>query len=479
MKRILATLFICILVLAGCGSNSSGGTGGSKPAKNIDDALAKLEGRTIKVATSNMGADNPFSDQAEENHDEGQDSDTRKQFLTDAQEKYGFTLEFVELDPAAQIEDVTASVLAGDPIGDVVRLNSGNYEALVATGMLEDISNVSSMVEDLNILSPWSFEIGNVLDGTYAIGRDRDARPEMLAFDLDLLKKAGMEETPFDLWMRDEWTWDNARQYFLDVQAGLGDEIQVWGDYPTYIRMYGIASGGTVAVQTDGTINYDDPAVYEAMDYYKGLYDDGLLTFYFDADGNRDYAQAEEAWRSGNTVFFSLQRWKNGGMANEGKNFGLVPYPIKDGLKKEDVFWPAPAGDVYVVPKGVEDVDSAALVAILMSAYGMYGSIYQTGEELPTIEENLTTSALQFLPIEGNEQTMIYMSENCKYDPIGMFISYTDDGFSPTNAVTDYIVNGTSLTSAFEEGQKELQANVETVKAKQAEEADELASESE
>ncbi len=470
MKKILATLFISILVLAGCGA-SSADTGNDKAqsATNLDEAIANLDGKTITIATSNEAADNPFSDEAKENNS-GQDSDERKAYMQNAMDTYGFTLEFVPLDPAAQIEDVTASVLAGDPIADVVRLNAGNYEALVATGMLEDITYISTMVEESGKLDkPWSYQIGKILDGTYAVGRDKDARPEMLAFDTDLLEKAGMDETPFDLWMRDEWTWENAKQYFTDVQAGLGEDVQVWGDYPTYIRQYGIASGGVVAVEQDGTINYDNPDTYEAVDYYKGLYDDGLLTFYFDADGNRDYQQAEEAWLSGNTVFFSLQRWKTQGFAADGKNFGLVPYPIKDGLNKEDVYWPAPAGDVYVVPKGVEDVESATMIAFFMSAYGSYGD-----GNVTTVEEDLTERSVRDFSVEGNEEALIYMYKNSLYEPIGAFMSDSDDAFSPTNAVQEYIVDGTSLTSAFENGQKELEANVENVREKQKEDVEQL-----
>lgn len=474
MKKFLSLLIVSILALAGCGSSSSGGGDDVVQAKTLDEAIANLDGKTITIATSSMGADNPNSQKAKDNHAEGQDSELKKQYFADFEEKTGAKIEFVDLDPAAQVEEVTESVIAGDPIGDVVRVNAGNYETLVSTGMLSDISNVSNLAEDSGkVDTTWQFEIGNILDGKYAIGRDMDARPEMLAFDTDLLTKAGMDKTPFDLWKEGNWTWENAKTYFNDVQKGLGADYQVWGDYPSYITKYGIASGGVIPVEQDGTINYTDDGVYEAMDYYKSLYDDGILTFYFDENGDRDYAQAEEAWLQGNTVFFSLQRWKTGGIASDGKNFGMVPYPIKDGLDPKDVHWPAPAGDVYVVPKGVSDVDSAALVALFEFMYCQNTG----GEEPMTIEESLEQIATRDLAVPGNEEALMYMYEQSMYDPSTAFLTQSEDGFSPTTAVQEYLVNGTSLTSAMENGQKELEANVKAVKDAQKENADALAAE--
>ncbi len=470
MKKLLTGLFVAILVLAGCGASTSDGgstSGSGDQSSSIEDALSKLEGETITIATSDMGGDNPLSEKAKEN---GQDTDGKLRLLEAMQEEYGITIEFVDLDPAAQMEEITESILAGEPIADVVRVYSGNYEALMKMGMLEDITYYADMAVKEGLITDWAKDEGTILGTTYAIGRDNDPRAEMLAFDTDLLKKAGMDETPFDLWKRDEWTWENARQYFLDVQAGLGDDFTVWGDYPTYIRQYGIASGGVVAVQNDGTINYDTPEAYEAVDYYKGLYDDGILKFYFDEDGNRDYAQAEEAWTSGNSVFFSLQRWKTGGMASDGKNFGLVPYPIKDGLDKTEVFWPAPAGDMYVVPKGVDNVEKSAIGCLFMKRMASDGldEDGKLGDPRP-MDEVFKEVALRDLSVEGNEDTLMYMYEQSVYEPIGAFISDTDDAFSPTTAVQEYIVNGASLTSAFEAGQKELEANVEAAKTNQEE----------
>ncbi len=459
MKKVFTLLVVSILFLAGCTNSESADSSSSGEFKSLEEALASIEGETITIATSSMGADNPNSEQAAENHDQGHDSDERKQFLADVESTYGVTFEFIDLDPAMQVETVTESVLSGTPIADVVRVNAGNYEALVRTGMLEDITPIANMVYDTGVLPTWSLQIGQILGGTYAIGRNRDPRPEMLAFNTDLLEKAGMEETPFDLWKRDEWTWTNAREYFLDVRTGLGEDFQVWGDYPSYIRQHGIASGGVVAVEQDGTINYDDPATYEAMSYYKGLYDDGILTFYFDADGNRDYQQAENEWKAGNTAFMTLQRWKFKFLSDEGLNFGVVPYPIKDGLKKEDVYFSAPAGDVYVIPKGVDNVTKSAFGALYLSLYGTYGD----GEPTP-IDQELQEKAITTLSVEGNEEALIYMYENSLYDPIAAFITDSDDAFNPTDAVEEYIVDGTSLTSAFENGQKELEANVLEIK---------------
>lgn len=468
MKRITTLILISILILAGCAPTARAENGIHKKVKSLDQAIDNLDGETITIATNSLAADNPYSEQAKDIND----IQDKQKYVSQMLEDTGVKIEFVTLDPERQVEQVSQSVLAGDPIADIVRVNAGNYEALVRMGMLEDTTNISKLLlDDTRVENKWGIQIGNILGGYYAIGRNVDPRPELLAFDTELIKKAGMEQTPLDLWNDGNWTWDNAREYFLQIQSNLGSDYTVWSDYPSYITKHGIASSGVVAVMQDGKINYTDPGVYEAMDYYKKLYDDKILKFYFNQDGESDPQLAENEWVNGNSVFFTMQRWKTKIIAEQGKSFGLVPYPIKDGVDQSEVYWPAPAGDVYVIPKGVKDVDCAALVAYLEQTIGATDMPLGT-----TVSDTLELVATRDLAPADNQAVLEYVLEQSIYDPTGAFELTSDDAFDPSLAVEDYFINGTSLTAAMENGQKQLEANVKEIKTKQKSSSEELAS---
>lgn len=443
MRKLISLLVVAVLVLTGCGSSSED---------------AGLDGSTITVATNALNEDNPAGDEAIEAADSRREE--KAQMLEDFQSETGVTLEFAELPQEDQLETITQSVLAGDPVADVVRVSSDVYQQLVASDMLEDITEYSTEYADGGQMPiSWPVDAGQVFDKYYGVSRDLSSYPEMLVYDMTLLDKAGMEETPLDMYKSGDWNWDNARQYFLDVQSGLGDDTTIWAAEPYFVAKYGIASNGIVPITSDGQINLTDDKVYEALDFYKGLYDDGIMEFYLDEDGAPIWASAEGAWESGDAVFTTLEGWRSDCcIKNTDKEYGFVPYPTNKGVKTEDVQVSAGTGDMYVVPKGVENPAGAAQVAFYLNRQAN-AEYYVEGLDVAGIsDEWMATNSSE----EENGSAYTDLKNNAVPDLSGFYSANTD--FDMTEAVVNYFVSGESIASSFESGTKVLEQNVDSIK---------------
>lgn len=442
MKKILAMFSVALLVLAGCGSTSN------------DES--SLEGTTITVATSSVNEDNPAGDEAIEAADPRRED--KAQMLEDFEAETGVTIEFIELPQEDQLETITQSVLAGDPVADVVRVSGDVYQQLVASDLLSDISDqANDYLKNGDLPITWAIDAGQVFDNYYGISRDIAPSPEMLVYDMDLLAKAGMDQTPLDMYKAGEWNWENARQYFLDVQSGLGDDATVWAAEPYFVAKYGIASNGIVPITPDGQVNLTDDKVYEALDYYKGLADDGIMKFYLDDEGNPIWAAAEGEWEAGNAVFTTLEGWRSDvAIKNTDKEYGFVPYPTNEGVETMTV--PAGTGDMYIIPKGVENVDAAAQVAFYLNRQANT-EYYVEGLDVEQMADAwMETNSSE----EENGSAYADLKANAVPDLSGLFEANSD--FDMTEAVTNYFVSGESVASAFEAGTKVIEQNIQNLK---------------
>lgn len=443
MKKLLTFLFVTIFALAGCGSSTAG---------------ADLSGKTITIATSSINEDDPTSDEAIADANTAREK--KATMLDEFQKETGVALEFVELPQEEQLETITQSVVAGDPVADVVRVSGDTYQQLVASDTLSDISEFSKEeMKNGDLPTTWSFDAGQVFDKYYGVSRDLAPNPEMLVYDKSLLTQAGVEKTPLQMYTDGEWNWENARQYFLDIQTAIGDDYTVWSAEPYFVAKYGIASNGVVPITPDGQVNLTDDKVYEALDFYKGLYDDGIMKFYLDEEGAPIWAEAEADWEGGKSVFTTLEGWRSDvAIRNTDKEYGFVPYPTNDGVDEAAMQVPAGTGDMYIVPKGVEDVGAAAQVAFYLNRQANVNyyvdGIDVTADSADWMNRNSSE--------ENNGDAYAAVRANAVPDLSGLYQANTD--FDLTESVTNYFVSGESISSAFESGSKVIEQNIETLK---------------
>lgn len=106
--------------------------------------------------------------------------------------------------------------------------------------------------------------------------------PFGMFYNKDLLKKAGVAETPDELLAAHQWTWQNAEKMAAEVAAGTDKQglvIRDW-DYKTWIQLAGIWRGwGADAWSADGrTCEFDSPQMKQAMTFlHQAIFNDKAL----------------------------------------------------------------------------------------------------------------------------------------------------------------------------------------------------------
>ena len=449
MKKLLSLLTIMIFVLIGCGSDTA------------DD-------KSITFGTHAISEDNPDSDEVSPDPAK---SVAQKQMLDKYVTDTGIKIDYLEVPTEDRVEAITQSVLAGDPIADVLRVSSTEYMDLLAAGMLTDISKETKDYWTNGELVAPEATLGSAeaLGGQYGVSTSLQMWFEYMVFDVNLIEQAGLEETPFEMWKDGRWTWTNARDYMLKLKSSLGEDYTIWAAEPHFVLNNGLGSGGNLLVDADGKNNMTSDSTYASLEYYKSLYDDGIMKFYLDEEGNPVWADSQTAWeKDGNVVFTTLEAWRSDCcIRNTEKEYGFVPYPISDDIKPEEFIVPATGGDIYVIPKGVKNVETAVQAAMLqhkMSNPEYYGFI---PEGRP--EGNIENPDLYGQWMTNNsfdpENKLVgeYMDKQSQINMYPLFSSGLD--FNATEAFTEYLVNGTSMVSALESAVDLVNENIKKLES--------------
>lgn len=362
----------------------------SEPTK--DELIEKyyegldFEGRTINFVTHVMNEDNPYDAE----YSDPAKGEAFQEFIENLEEKYNFNLEFKKWTGSEEderLEELTNSVAAGTPIGDIIRI-AGNsaYSEFASAGLLTDVTNVVDEFKELDMLfNNWQYEGGFIGNQTYGIQRnDGIAYPHQFVYHKDLIRQAGLTEYPADLWAEGKWTLEGAKQYMTQLKDVLPTDVVVSSISPYWLGNYAFTANGSELISADGTINWiDDTNILETANYYKGLHEQGIL---------KSYSLTEEGYFPGGTggtfelfenkksVFVPVEMWRLDccWSKNEANDIGVVPWPSDAAL--DEYIVPTTTGDMFGVPTGVEDADKIMMIIGQLNLFAKnYG--LEDGEE--------------------------------------------------------------------------------------------------
>ncbi|MBO9599031.1 MAG: extracellular solute-binding protein, partial [Cohnella sp.] len=241
-KKFATTLVSLLMVsaLAACGGgNKDNGSASpsiapSNSAESSESASASapevieegtpdmdfdLGGRTIKVVSwwdMTPGENNP-------------DEIAKKKNLEELEKKHNFKMEFVNIDFGQYQEKVTASLLSGAPIGDIVRLGR-NYTipSLVKQDLLWPIDEYTKNTNafDQDATNKWGVFNGR----SYLFSEARENLAQGIFYNRTLMNQLGMKPLQ-DYVNEDSWNWDTLIQVAKDANKDTNNDgkLDTWG----------------------------------------------------------------------------------------------------------------------------------------------------------------------------------------------------------------------------------------------------------
>jgi hypothetical protein len=300
-------------------------------------------------------------------------------------EKLNVKIEYVQY-PTDLTECILQSVLAGDPIADIVRITNGSQGQILAQNVLQPIDEFTEVFADPD--DQWMLW-GKVYGHNYFVNNVmRFGASDLLCYNIGMLSKVealkvdGKTKYPADYFAEGNWTWSVFEDYLQKVNDHWK---QVWSDHRAYQTDYRsatlmaiYANGGEVYGDSGLGINSDQAK--EAVSYMDRLIQKGLMFSENQYYNNAEVVGLMDTWRFqwGHSVFVNLPQWLSrdmvGEFAKRGDAMGVVPFPRPDGVAADDPSYRQlnDATDCYGIPKGV----SKEKAELAIKAFKEYTSSY-------------------------------------------------------------------------------------------------------
>lgn len=342
VKKVMS-LFISLLLIAvtsacsgGSGGGNAAGTGATaKPAApssapageaspsasagaETSNATPEMDfdmgGKTIKIVSwwdMTIPEDNP-------------DNIQRKKNLDELMKKHNFKVEYVALDYGEYQKKVVASLVAGEPLGDIVRM--GKAYMIPALTKQDLFWPVDEYTKNENAFDQKITKEFSQYNGKgYGFAENAGYLITGVYYNRTLMKQLGMK--PLQEYVdEDNWNWDTFIQVAKEANKDTNNDgkLDTWGLASSSVLNHALASNETDLTLEDKQ-NLDDPKTVEVFKFISRM---GAEKVARPTEGG-DWTEPSQFFRQGNTLMFVGAGYEASGIKEDMKDYdiGFVPFP--------------------------------------------------------------------------------------------------------------------------------------------------------
>ncbi|KAB8131016.1 extracellular solute-binding protein [Gracilibacillus oryzae] len=372
-QKLLLSLFLCflVLILAACNGNDVSGYNEEGKEESVaententdtedntdgteDNAEDEIEvdyyqtpemdfdlgGKTIKIVSwwdMTIPEDNP-------------DNILRQENLEALMEKHNFQVEYVAIDYGEYQEKVTASLIAGEPIGDIVRLGKTyTVPALVKQDLLWPIDEYT---KNTNVFNQNMTNNLYTYEGRgYGFTEDHKNLAQGIFYNRTLMNQLGMK--PLQEYVEeDNWNWETFLEVAKEANKDTNNDgkLNIWGLANSSLMIHALYSNNTDLVNGDQQ-NLDDPATIEALEFESRLVTEQIPR---PTEGG-DWTEPGQFFRQGNTLMYAGADHEIGGFREDMPDYdiGFIPFP--KGPSVTEYYSAEALLQALTIPKSVEN----------------------------------------------------------------------------------------------------------------------------
>lgn len=326
---MISLVLVMFLLITACSTGSSAQTEPETKAPQEEQATNETEpknetstpemdfdmgGRTIKVvAWWNM-----------EMTDSNPDNIQRIENLEALKKKHNFNIEYISIDFGEYQEKVVASLMAGEPLGDIVRL--GKSYAIPALTKQDLLWPVDEYTKNDKVFNQKTTNQYMQYEGRgYGFTEDQSSFISGIFYNRTLMQELGMK--PLQEYVdEDQWNWDT----FIEVAKKANKDRNNDGKLDTW----GLAQRGLLepvlysneASLTNGDKqNLDDPKTKEALSFVSRMATEQVGR----ASEGGDWTEPATFFRQGNTLMYSGAMYEIEGIKTDMQDYdiGFLPFP--------------------------------------------------------------------------------------------------------------------------------------------------------
>ncbi|GIO52692.1 ABC transporter substrate-binding protein [Paenibacillus cineris] len=342
MGKMMLLLCTLLLVLSACSS------GGSKSGSSAGTAETSTETSTETAATNtdNKGAEEKDAEQTYKTPDmdfdmggrtikvvswwdmtipeDNPDNIQRKKNLEELEKKHNFKVEYVAIDYGEYQQKVTASLLAGEPLGDIVRLGKTyTIPALVKQDLLWPVDEYTKNPVAFNQSVTNQYMQYNGRGYGFSEGQGNNVMG--IFYNRTLMSKLGLKSLQ-DYVNEDSWNWDTFLQVAKEANKDTNNDgkLDSWGLANPAPLEFALASNET-SLTKDNKQNLEDPKTTEALNFISKIATEKVAR---PTEGG-DWTEPGQFFRQGNTLMYTGALYELSGFKKDmpDADIGFVPFP--------------------------------------------------------------------------------------------------------------------------------------------------------
>ncbi len=361
-RKMLAVLCAAVpLVLSACASGNEGSNASSPPKESASNsaspsASAKpaskemnfdMGGRVIKWASwydEKIVEDNP-------------DGIKRKAVLDALMKKHNFSIEYVVVDYGQYKDKVTASLIAGEPLGDIVRVaRPWMIPSLTKRDLFWPLDQYTT--NEKVFLKQYTKEYSFYDGKGYGFRSGNIGAGYGIIYNRTLANKLGMK--PLQDYVKDnKWTWDSFIQVAKEANKDTNNDgkMDTFGLASNSILSGALGSNNANLVYNDKQ-GLDDPKTLEVLNFISKMVTENVARP-TEGGGSAEIAQF---FKQGNTLMVAGAEYEYDSYKKDMADYdlGFLPFPKGPSATQYQSFVTIP--NYLTVPKAVKNPEQLVYI---------------------------------------------------------------------------------------------------------------------
>ncbi|CAM3258794.1 extracellular solute-binding protein [Paenibacillus lupini] len=252
------------------------------------------------------------------------DNIQRKQNLDELMKKHNFKIEYVTVDYAEYASKVTASLLAGEPIGEIIRMaRPWMIPSLAKQDLFHPVDEYTK--NDKVFIQQYTNDYSQYEGRGYGFRSGINGAASGIFYNRTLMNKLGMK--PLQDYVNDnDWNWDTFIQAAKEANKDTDNngKLDTWGLSTASILVQALASNDANLVAGDKQ-NLEDPKTKETLEFIGKLATENIAR---PTEGG-DWTEPGQFFRQGNTLMYAGSDYEMDSFKKDmpDLDIGFVPFP--------------------------------------------------------------------------------------------------------------------------------------------------------
>lgn len=372
-KTMLLFCSLILVLMAACSSGSNGGNNGNDTGNHVEGTTAltnatesggdestgeeevigtpemdfDMGGRTIKWVSwydESIKEDNPDNIKMKEN-------------LDALMKKHNFKMEYVVVDYGEFQQKVSASLLAGEPLGDIIRVaRPWMIPGLVKQGMFTPVDEFTK--NEKVFIQQYTNEYALFEGRGYGFRAGINGASQGVFYNRTLMNQLGMK--PLQQYVTEEnWNWDTFIQVAKEANKDTNNDgkLDTWGLAGASILVQALAANEANLVAEDKQ-NLEDPKTLEVLHFLSRLATESVGR---PTEGG-DWTEPGQFFRQGNTLMFASADYEMENLKKDMPDIdiGFLPFPKGPSATQYQSFNTIP--NYLTIPSAVENPEQLVYI---------------------------------------------------------------------------------------------------------------------